>query len=255
MLMFAGIALAAVACDENNVKVDKVNVNVSESLAPERSDSVKVSIDAEYPVGGLSDSVRTAICESIVETAFGSDYAGLGVKEAADKWTADFITEYRQTNNELLDYLTDSDMEVSPAINWSCDIQGYFSGRYKDVISYTVTNYVYEGGAHGSTSETSVNMDLKNGRQITEEDFFIPGYKEGLSSVLTAHLRDALPDQDSYEALFVKDIEPNGNFKVSEQGITYVYGQYEIGPYYLGIIKVTVPWDELGDLVREHPLR
>ena len=50
----------------------------------------------------------------------------------------------------------------------------------------------------------------------------------------------------------VKDIEPNGNFKLSEEGITYIYGQYEIGPYYLGIIKVTIPWDELGDLVREH---
>ena len=90
---------------------------------------------------------------------------------------------------------------------------------------------------------------------MTEEDFFIPGYKEALSALLSAHLHDEMPDQESYDALFIKDLEPNGNFKVSEQGVTYVYGQYEIGPYYLGIIKVTLPWNELGDLVREHPTK
>ena len=109
---------------------------------------------------------------------------------------------------------------------------------------------MYTGGAHGSTTETSVNLDLKTGKQVTEKDFFIPGYEEDLATILRSKLRDAMPDQEAYDALFIKDIEPNGNFKVSEQGLTYVYGQYEIGPYYLGIIKVTIPWIELGDLVR-----
>ena len=95
-------------------------------------------------------------------------------------------------------------------------------------------------------------MNRNTGKLANEADFFIPGYREALSGILSSHLRDALPDQESYDALFVKDIEPNGNFKLSEEGIIYIYGQYEIGPYYLGIIKVTIPWDELGDLVREH---
>ena len=257
MMMLAGAAMMAVACGESNVNVDRVNVDVSEALSPERTDSVKVTVNVEYPVSGLSDSVRTSMCEIIVGAAFGSDYAGLDVSSAAAKWAADFVGEYRSTNIELLDDIKASG-DMMPAdggtFSWQNTLDGYFSGRYKDIISYTVSNYVFEGGAHGSTVETSVNMSVKTGKQITEEDFFIPGYKEDLSAVLTAHLRESMPDQDSYDALFRKDIEPNGNFKVSEQGLTYVYGQYEIGPYYLGIIKVTVPWDELGDLVREHPV-
>ena len=59
--------------------------------------------------------------------------------------------------------------------------------------------------------------------------------------------------QSKGNALFVKDIEPNGNFKVSSNGVTYIYGPYEIGPYYLGSIEVTVPWDELGTLVYDSP--
>ena len=62
-----------------------------------------------------------------------------------------------------------------------------------------------------------------------------------------------MPDEDSYNALFVKDIEPNGNFKVSDEGVIYIYGPYEIGPYYLGSIEVTVPWEELGTLVYDGP--
>ncbi len=255
MMMVTGAAFAVVACGETDVKVNRANVHIEEALSPGRTDSVTVTVAAEYPAEGLSDTVVSSMCDIIVETAFGSDYAGLEVQAAADKWAADFVDEYKKTNMELLaDIANDSEDDgIGPILNWGTEIQGYFSGRHGDVISYTVTNYVYEGGAHGSASEDAVNMDIKSGKQISEDDFFIPGYKEGLSSALTAHLRDAMPDQESYDALFVKDIEPNGNFKVSEQGVTYIYGQYEIGPYYLGIIKVTVPWDELGDLVREHP--
>lgn len=257
MLLSAGTILAIAACDDTTVKVDKVNVNVSEALTPERTDSVTVTIDAEYPVSGIADSIRSSICEIITETAFGSDYSGLGVKEAADKYASDFLAEYRSTSMELMEDLRKEGLleeDTAPVFNWATEINGYFSGRYKDVISYTVNSYVYEGGAHGSSAETSVNIDLKTGKQVTEEDFFIPGYKESLSALLSSHLRDAMPDQDSYEALFVKDIEPNGNFKVSEDSLTYIYGQYEIGPYYLGIVKVNIPWDELGDLVRNHPV-
>jgi len=35
--------------------------------------------------------------------------------------------------------------------------------------------------------------------------------------------------------------------------VIYIYGPYEIGPYYLGSIEVTVPWEELGTLVYDGP--
>ena len=37
---------------------------------------------------------------------------------------------------------------------------------------------------------------------------------------------------------------------MSEEGITYVYGQYEIGPYSLGTIEVSLAWEELEGLLR-----
>ena len=51
--------------------------------------------------------------------------------------------------------------------------------------------------------------------------------------------------------MFTHEIKPNGNFTVSEQGVTYIYNQYEIAPYSMGAIHVSVPWDEIRDLIRE----
>lgn len=252
-----GAALLLASCNDQEVKVNSVNVNVTEALSPERSDSVRVNVNAEYPVDGLVDSVKNSICEIIVESTFGSDYSGLSVEDAANRWAGDFVAEYKKANLELLSEAQGDEANDMGAgfFSWENKMEGYFSGKHDNIITYTVSNYVFEGGAHGSTVESSVNIDLKTGKQVTEEDFFIPGYKEALSALLSAHLHDEMPDQESYDALFIKDLEPNGNFKVSEQGVTYVYGQYEIGPYYLGIIKVTIPWNELGDLVREHPTK
>ena len=51
--------------------------------------------------------------------------------------------------------------------------------------------------------------------------------------------------------LFQNEITPNGNFTVSEKGITYTFNQYEIGPYALGIIGITIPWDEIDNIIKK----
>ena len=38
---------------------------------------------------------------------------------------------------------------------------------------------------------------------------------------------------------------PNGNFGVSEEGVTWTFNPYEIAPYALGIIDLTVSWADL----------
>lgn len=263
--VFKSLAIAAaavamsVSCENSEVKTEKAEVNIKEQLTEDRTDSVSVTVNVEYPVSGIPEEACAGICNVITETAFGSEYAGMSVQEAAEKWAAEFVSEYRETNRSIIeDALAGANPEETESnaldnlgiLTWENILDGQFTGRYGNVASYTVTNYAYTGGAHGSTAVIAVNVNLETGKQVTEEDLFIPGYEENLSEILTSHLRDAMPDQDSYDALFVKDIRPNGNFTVSDQGVTYIYGQYEIGPYYLGIISVTAPWSELVDLIR-----
>ena len=51
------------------------------------------------------------------------------------------------------------------------------------------------------------------------------------------------------DSIFNRDIEANGNFYISPEGVNYIYGQYEIGPYSLGIIELDLSWDELESIL------
>lgn len=263
-----GLLLAAFSCSDNWLQTRTVECDMAEPLAEGRADSIKLSVNVEYVVG--NDDISDAMNSAISGLCFGKDYAGMDVNAAVGKWTAGCIDEYRKSNLDMLKSFAadDPDTPVDTSatdwldkalsvklysLNWENHVSGSFSGRHGDVASYVASCYTYSGGAHGMSVENSVNLDVRTGKTVTEEDFFVPAYKDELASLLTSHLSDAMPDEESYDALFIKDIEPNDNFFVTEEALTYIYGQYEIGPYALGIIKVSIPWEELGDLVREHP--
>ena len=147
-------------------------------------------------------------------------------------------------------YLSDNgDSEPFAALSWERSLNGYIAGEHGDIISYIVSTYDFSGGAHGSSAELAFNFNRKSGEIIDEDDIFTEGSAVELSKLLSARLQSAF-DEEAYNSLFVKDIEPNGNFIVSDEGMTYIYGQYEIGPYYLGIIKLTLPWEELEGLLK-----
>ena len=87
MLAFAGAAMMLASCGETSMKVETLDTAVNEALMAGREDSLHVVISLEYPVANISDEARKAICDSISMIAFGQDYAGLDLKEAAGKWS------------------------------------------------------------------------------------------------------------------------------------------------------------------------
>lgn len=241
-------AIAAISCNDNALKTNTFEMQEAIALADGRTDSISVRTLIEYPESGLPGDACRKITEGIVKLSFGDD--GSNIEEAARNWAEGCVAEYRESGNDLLKYLEgNDDGEPCASLSWESSVDGYIAGVHGEILSYIVCRYDYTGGAHGSTSETGVNFNRNTGEVIGEEDIFAEGSRDEVKKCLSAHLQEALPDNDAYDALFIKDIEPNGNFIVTPAGITYIYGQYEIGPYYLGIIKVTLPWEELEGLI------
>lgn len=244
----AGLSLFSGCNGQKGLKTETYENRTVVSLDHGRRDSLEIKIELESVTGGVKDSIMEKINCSIIRTAFGKDYDSTDVVKASEAFKKDKADEYKEINSELLKEF--KDQENSIPLSGYDYVTGYFYGNHGDIYSYDVNHSVFEGGAHGSSSDYALNFNIKTGNPVTEEIMFVHDFKNELSSLLSSHLREAMKDQDAYDALFVKDIEPNGNFLVSEDGITYIYGQYEIGPYYLGIIKVTVPWNELQDVIK-----
>jgi len=244
------------ACSENKTPspLDFESVEISEevALASGRDDLYSLDVRIEYPTAGEPSESLSKIKTVILDATLGTDYSSYAVDKAVEKYKEDRIESYKEENLELLDDLLQVDEGVMEAdLSWDEKIEGKFQGEYKGIRSYVVDTYIYQGGAHGSYGQLSVNIKMSTGEVIEEEDFFISDYSVRLSGIISSHLREALPDDESYAMLFMTDVQPNGNFQFTSSGIKYIYSPYEIGPYALGIITVSIPWEEISDLINE----
>lgn len=245
LLAAAVIATAAAGC-AGNTDFDSVSYrkDVKEALIEGRTDSLTLKIRAEIP------DTPENIKEDILAALFGSEYCTLPVHSAIDAYAADYLEVYREENLPLAGLAGN---EISMALSWEKYITGEFTGTYdRKYVNYTVTDYSYTGGAHGMNSETNYIFRLDNGEKVGIDDIFIEGNEDKLSEMIMASLKDNgnEGDRSAADYLLVKKIEPTGNFHISGKGVTFIYNPYEIAAYAAGTIKITIPWTELGDIMK-----
>lgn len=236
-------ALAMVSCSRNP---EPVTISVSETaaLAQGREDSLRIEVAAQYPGFKAGSKAGLEITSAITGMLFGEDYMSLEPDAAATAYADSLIEEYRAENLPMLDMEELAGAQMS----WEDYTEGRIAYSMDNIFSYIADKYTYRGGAHGMSSRYACNFDLRTGKQISEEDFFRKGYDGELTALLTSHLKESLASTEDMDMLFVQEIEPNGNFYLSDKGVTYIYNQYEIAPYSMGIIEVTLPWEEIRDL-------
>ena len=242
-------AVAALSSCCGDFESGKIGISEKFPLAEGRTDTLDVNISAEFPVSGLGRNAEMKVSAAIAEALFGEEYMSMNPEAAAEAYKTDLVDEYL---NENLPMTEIPELESS-SLSWASHIQGNFTYTDENILSYTATRYTYSGGAHGMTAETAYNFDRNTGNAVTEENFFNEGYVGKLTELLTAHLPEALESPADTSMLFLKTIEPNGNFSIGNDGVTYIYNQYEIAPYSMGIIRISVPWEELDGLLRGKP--
>lgn len=247
--MAVAVLFNAVSCSESGPVTTTLETSGTYMLSEGSDAELDLKIDIEYLISGLDEEILGNINRTLTSAMFEEMPSDMSIEEAVAAYKDRKVAEYRKVNLSLLQ---DSTYGISSAsANWSDYTTGAVSGFYDDILSYTVTKYTYTGGAHGTTFVKALNLDMKTGEAVTEEDMFKAGYTDRLSELLTGRLPESLENPADTSMLFEKNIRPNGNFTISDSGVTYIYNQYEIGPYVLGAVNVTVPWSELKDLLRK----
>ncbi|MBR6363308.1 MAG: DUF3298 domain-containing protein [Bacteroidales bacterium] len=250
VLIALAAAAALVSCSRSQgLKTAVYEKSAIVALAEGATDSISIDVKLEYPVSGLSKEAMDAISRSILGQTL--EYTGESpdFEAAVSRYIDATVADYKDTNLELWQESQENG-EHYMGLTWGDELVGTFSEPHGNIVSYVLYSYSFQGGAHGNWGDYVTNFDMEDGSIVSEEDLFIPEYKEELSRLLTDHLYESMPDEDAYDGLFVKEIEPNGNFEVSEAGISYLYNPYEIGPYAIGLITVTVPWQELEHILK-----
>ena len=245
MKRFLPCAAALLLVTGCNLRTTTYSDEQATPLGEGQTDSLLQSVSIEYPVKGAKAEVLAKIEDGILNTVFDMEEIPGSVEETALRYEDNLKDEYFNEYEGLKG-------TIAGTKTWEDHVNGYFSGRYKQFLSYMVEIYSFRGGVHGINTMTPVVFDKNTGDVVPEEAFFADGYREPVAALLQAHLPEALEnDKDALAAVFEPGLlGPNGLYEVTKDGVTWYYQPYDIAPYYLGVISISVPWNELKPYVR-----
>lgn len=255
------VALFATSCfnKEKGIKFDNLAIKEQVYLFAD-NDTTKpfanVEIDFTYPKNYKSKEDLLKLQKIFIGTFFNDmSYDSLSPKEALNAYFDKYTNDYRNLGNQYYEDMGNLEGDNQPSWYW---YQLFKSNEIlfedESILSYSVEHYYYEGGAHGSLSAMYYTIDLNNLTTITEENIFKPNFHHLLTERIVENLMKkydvTTPEDLLNEGFFdINDIAPNNNFWLNNQGVHYIFNQYEIAPYSMGPIEVTIPYQEIQSII------
>ena len=120
----------------------------------------------------------------------------------------------------------------------------------KGVLSLTLINYAFAGGAHGNTIVKGLNFDVETGHIYTLPELFKPGsdYIKKISEIIKVQIKErSLPTLGDFT-----EINPNQDFYIADRCLVIFFQLYEITPYFVGIPYFPISIYELEDIINEN---
>jgi hypothetical protein len=193
------------------------------------------------------DSFST-IRTSILDACFGmEDLDTLPDDSILLAFSNDYFRRYIEANIELY--------QGGHSFNWEMMGTSIVSMNRNGLLVYRVDNYGYTGGAHGMGVSRFLVFDTKKMERLHLKDIFIEGYEPRLSRLLDAEYRARyfLDDEEalSESGLFDDSIYPSENFYLTNNSVIFYYNPYELAPYAMGSITISLYHSDIRHLLKE----
>ncbi len=212
-----------------------------------------ITINIYFPIiKSLNKNVSKNIEKTLTSIIFDQEEKSLNeaTQEFCRKCKNDFIIYINE-------FIKDIDNNLSFVFyNFFYDITADVESGWNGYINYTVTQEVYEGGAHPNSYKSTIIFNPIDGNRVTLDDILKPGYKEALTTLLTAKLfeqnnvRSIQEAQDAGFFIYEPGVPIPSNYTFGNNGITFIYNTYEIASYASGEINLTLTYNELKDLLK-----
>jgi hypothetical protein len=167
----------------------------------------------------------------------------------------------------------EKDFPDSPKVKYEMNIDYKESDSKRfGIHNYVFQNYEFTGGAHGNTGLATFSFD-KNGRvDINNILDLNNGNDEAITKLLEQKLTETLGENSSTQmirdGLGLNYFDANGkldkgkcncdgflfssnlqNFRVEDDGIVFIMGQYQVAPYVAGMPEAKLKWDVLEEFL------
>lgn len=278
LFLFLTACVLLTACAEERsvrIRTSFIEIGNEELLSPDpnRLDRYNWSIVFEYPDSIIDNQNISypALCDTLKENALREIFGKEAVLKARNgelppskRLRSDDNTFVREVKI-LADYFNELLKSNYPAARdtlrgdlfYEVDVNGYMAGTWKDYVSYQL--YLREdefGQAH--EWERGYNYAL-DGHRVFEADLFRKkDWESALSQLLTETFQQhfktrdipLLPSRKQDDAArSASPVRPNGNFKFAPGGVIWMYDAGEIAEARYGILRITLSWSALSDLM------
>lgn len=267
--------LALTGCNNSNKAIKTTKFTSDDS-----SEYADLSINLELPVSnkGAAGAIRKSLIDIMDgQLAFIGSYEGerlfpaydgapddndavveyyrIKAMDALNASASEFYEEragYIRENEDMTEEQKKEALEEFPRYQYDFNLEKqYETARF---VVFNSSDYIFLGGAHGGIlGEGSPTFDKKDGHRI--EKFLKDDSLPQMQSLLTAGLVEYFGDNDDTinagnvrDYLFLEDETipfPVWTPHPTEEGLCFVYQQYEIASYAAGMPSFIIPYDAL----------
>ncbi|MFH7766605.1 DUF3298 domain-containing protein [Acinetobacter sp. BSP-28] len=203
------------------------------------------SLKSEQQVATASDNSKDSNPAQISEAAASETIET--PKQKLEKQVAPYLQNFLSLDKEL--------KALSANHQISLMIKPKILNAGEPLATVVLNSSSYLGGAHGSSSQYYYNFDLKKKKLVKLDDILAPKQKAVLEQkaheefkrwVIDSKLANSVEEYEQAWKFTLSD-----NFYLSTQGLILQYGEYEIGPYVVGLPRLTIPYDQLQTVLKK----
>ena len=242
------------------LEFDSIQVNETAHLFGDTAKpACNLFINFAYASGSSDVKLKDSLNTFFLSACFGDKYMTMTPEEAIKKYTEKYVNDYRK-DLEPMYRKDEQDKEDGASMEaWYSYYKGIESNiqlYIKNLLVYRIDYNEYTGGAHGIYMSSFLNMDLRTLSPVRLDDLFASDYKDALTDLLWNQLMadNKVATRQELEDLgyaTTGELEPTENFYLDPEGITFYYNVYDIAPYVMGPVKITLPYEAMQHLLSD----
>lgn len=194
-----------------------------------KSDEPAIKVQIKIPqISGMKDAQK----QKYVNQALAKP--SMHLKDLITKDAREYYNETQKTGEHFWQYEVAADYVVHYNQN--------------GLLSVTVDNYQFTGGAHGGTERLPFNVDLNSGKFLALKDLFKPGYD--YKTVIDNEVRQQIAKQEDMYFKGQEGFQGIGgdrSYYLIPGYVVVYFAQYEIAPYAAGMPEFKIPVGLFGN--------
>ncbi|MDD2511728.1 MAG: RsiV family protein [Proteiniphilum sp.] len=259
----------------NNLKMDTISVVSRHHLEGDTTNPYcDIKVEFIYPLSSQKTSLDT-LQQFFVTAVFGTAYATLKPDAAVKAYIRNFVDHYthdagtyRETARELdelnalipeIDHADNEQVGKDRFYSYYESISDSIAFNQQGLLSFQVKQSNNKGGATSYQLCRNYVFNLRAGAQVTENDLFHAGYDTALQNIIIASLLEengvkSIEELEELGFFGIREILPNRNFLLNEEGIIYTFNKGEYSAYQLDAPEIMIPYRSIRSLLRENSI-